>query len=133
VLTASVTAGQPQPGAAAYAASKAGVGALARALALEYAHVGVRVNSVSPGWMETAMAAPALGRRAVRERIEQAIPVRRVITAAEVAATIVWLLSPAAEHLTGHDIVIDGGLSVSAMVGPGDVAAVWERLGRDAG
>jgi NAD(P)-dependent dehydrogenase (short-subunit alcohol dehydrogenase family) len=132
VLTASVAAGQPQPGAAAYAAAKAGVGALARALALEYAHLGVRVNSVSPGWMETPMAAPALDSPTLRERIEQAIPAGRVAAASEVAEAIVWLLSPAARHLTGQDVVIDGGQSVSAMLAAGDVAAVWRRLEPDA-
>ncbi|HET9103410.1 MAG TPA: SDR family oxidoreductase [Solirubrobacteraceae bacterium] len=133
VLTASVTAGQPQPGAAAYAASKAGVAALTRAVALEYASHGVRANSVSPGWMQTGMAAPALGRPAVRERIEHAIPVGRIAQASEVAATIVWLLSPAAGHVTGQDIVVDGGLSVSAMSTARDVQAAWRRLDPEAG
>jgi len=127
VLTASVTAQQPLPGAVAYAASKAGVVALARVAALEYAHLGVRVNAVSPGWMETAMAAPALTRPSVRERIEQTIPSGRVATAAQVAATIRFLLSEDAGPLTGQDIVVDGGLSISAMSGRDGVAAAWQR------
>jgi NAD(P)-dependent dehydrogenase (short-subunit alcohol dehydrogenase family) len=131
VLTASVAAEQPQPGAAAYAAAKAGVAALARATALEYAHLGVRANSISPGWMDTAMAAPVLGRRSRRDRVERAIPLGRVASPAEVAETVMWLLSDRAGYLTGQDIVLDGGLSRAAYLGDGDVEAVWRRL--DAG
>ncbi len=127
VLTASVAADQPQPGAAVYAASKAGVAALARATAIEYAQLGVRVNAVSPGWMDTAMAAPVLERAALRERIERAVPVGRVAAPEEVAATIAWLLSEDSTYVTGQDIVVDGGLAVSAYVGDGDVAATWAR------
>ncbi len=129
VLTASVTATQPQPGAAAYAVSKAGVVALARAAAIEYAHLGVRVNSVSPGWIDTPMAAPVLGRAALRESVESVVPAGRVAAAEEVAAAIVWLLSQESAYVTGEDLVIDGGLAVSAFAGQGDAARSWRPLG----
>jgi len=131
VLTASVTATQPQPGAAAYAVSKAGVAALARAAAIEYAHLGVRVNSVSPGWIDTPMAAPVLGRAALRERVESAVPAGRVAAAEEVAAAIAWLLSEESAYVTGEDLVIDGGLAISAFAGQGDAARSWRRLGEE--
>jgi NAD(P)-dependent dehydrogenase (short-subunit alcohol dehydrogenase family) len=115
VLVASISASQPRPGTAAYAASKAGVAALSRAAALEYAHLGVRVNSVSPGWIETPMAAPALSRPSTREQIERAIPAGRVASPEEVASVIVWLLSDDARYVTGADIVVDGGLAISAL------------------
>lgn len=133
VLTASVAGQQPQAGAAAYAASKAGVAALARATALEYAHLGVRVNAISPGWMDTAMAEPVLSRSALRERVERAIPVGRVATPEEVAAAVAWLLSEDAAYVTGQDIVLDGGLSHAAYLGEGDVAAVWRRVQDESG
>jgi len=115
VLVASISGSQPRPGTAAYAASKAGVTALARAAALEYAHLGVRVNSVSPGWIDTAMAAAALGRPSTRERIERDIPAGRAATPEDVASVIVWLLSDEARYVTGADIVVDGGLAISAL------------------
>jgi NAD(P)-dependent dehydrogenase (short-subunit alcohol dehydrogenase family) len=115
VLVASVAGAQPRPGTAPYAVSKAGVAALARAAALEYSHLGVRVNSVSPGWIDTAMSAAALDRPAVRERIEQAIPAGRVATPEEVASTIVWLLSDEAAYVTGADVAVDGGIGISAL------------------
>jgi NAD(P)-dependent dehydrogenase (short-subunit alcohol dehydrogenase family) len=133
VLTASVAGEHPQAGAAVYAASKAGVAALARATAIEYAHLGVRVNSVSPGWMDTAMAAPVLERDSLRERVERAIPAGRVAAPDEVAAVIGWLLSQNSAYVTGQDIVVDGGLAVSAYVGEGDVAATWRRSGSERG
>ena len=117
VLVASIAVTQPRPGAAAYAASKAGVATLARAVALEYADQGVRVNSVSPGWIDTAMAAPMLERSSLRGRIEQSIPVGRVAAPEEVAAAIAWLLSSESAYVTGADLVIDGGLAVSAFAG----------------
>jgi NAD(P)-dependent dehydrogenase (short-subunit alcohol dehydrogenase family) len=129
VLTASVAGDQPQPGAAAYAAAKGGVAALARATALEYAHLGVRVNSISPGWIDTAMAAPVLDRPALRERIERAVPVGRVARPEEVAAVAAWLLSEGAAYVIGQEIVVDGGLAISAYAGEGDASAVWRRFG----
>jgi NAD(P)-dependent dehydrogenase (short-subunit alcohol dehydrogenase family) len=129
VLTASVAGDQAQPGAAAYAASKAGVAALARATAIEYAPRGVRVNSVSPGWMDTAMAAPVLGRAGLRDRIERAVPLGKVASPEQVAASVAWLLSEDAAYVTGQNIVIDGGLVISADVREGDVSSTWKRLG----
>jgi NAD(P)-dependent dehydrogenase (short-subunit alcohol dehydrogenase family) len=133
VLTASVATAQPQPGAAVYAASKAGVAALARATAIEYAHLGVRVNAVSPGWMDTPMAAPVLERSELRERVERTVPAGRVATPAEVAAAVAWLLSEDARYVTGEELVVDGGLAVSAYVAADDVARTWGRLGAERG
>lgn len=133
VLVASVNATQPQPGAAPYVVAKAGVLALARAAAIEYAHLGVRVNSISPGWIDTAMAAPALGRQAVRERVEEAIPLGRVATPEEVAAAIAWLLSSESAYVSGENLAIDGGLGVSAFVSEGDIATTWKRFGVEGG
>lgn len=128
VLVASVAGDNPQPGAAVYAASKAGVTALARAIAIEYAHLGVRVNAVSPGWMDTAMAAPVLGRVHLRARVEKRVPLGRVAAPEEVAEAIVWLLSDAAGYVTGHELVVDAGMGTSAYVDDGDVAATWRRV-----
>jgi NAD(P)-dependent dehydrogenase (short-subunit alcohol dehydrogenase family) len=132
VLTASIAAHQPRPGAAAYATAKAGVAALARAAAIEYAHRGVRVNSVSPGWIDTPMAAPVLERPAIRARIEQAIPVGRVATPDEVAATVVWLLSDESGYITGAEIAVDGGLGVAGFGAEADVTSAWRREGSEA-
>ena len=100
------------PGLAAYAASKAAVSVLLRAAALEYASHGIRINAVSPGATDTAMSYLPGETAAERDaRMAQAMPLGRVATTDEVAATIVWLASGRAGFVAGHDLVVDGAAS----------------------
>ncbi len=135
VLVSSVANAFPQPGGAAYAASKAGVAALARAIALEYGPRGVRANSVSPGYMETPMAAPLLSRPHLRGPVEHGLPARRVADPDEVAAVIEFLLSPAAGYISGEDVRVDGAGALSAYTAGADLDRMWRRRsgGTDAG
>ena len=127
VLVSSVSAHHPLPGAAHYSASKAGVVALARSLALEYARAGVRVNSVAPGYMDTPMAAPALGRPELRRWIEASIPIGRIAAPEEVADVVTWLLSPGARYVTGQELVVDGGLGLTTYSSPRLIDRLWEE------
>lgn len=127
VLVASTAARHPQPGGAAYAASKAGVRALAQGIALEYAPLGVRTCSVSPGYMETGMTAKVLSREHIRSAIEASIPLGHIADPAEVADVIAFLLGDGARFVTGQDVMVDGGGALTAYVGTGDVANMWER------
>lgn len=129
VAVASVSAHQPEPGGAAYASAKAGVIALIRSIAMEYGSRGVRACSISPGYMDTPMAAPALDRPALRATIEAGIPLGRVASPAEVAEVISFLLSPAAAYMSGVDVLIDGARGAAGASSP-DVARMWERLDR---
>jgi NAD(P)-dependent dehydrogenase (short-subunit alcohol dehydrogenase family) len=131
VLVASVSAKHPQFGGGAYSVSKAGIAALARSIALEYAHFGVRSCSVSPGYMETAMTSQLLQRADLRARIEDKIPLGRIASPVEVADVIAFLLSPAAMYITGQDVVVDGGHELIAFVREGDVAKMWKHLESD--
>jgi glucose 1-dehydrogenase/3-oxoacyl-[acyl-carrier protein] reductase len=108
-LIASVEGTRPALGHAHYAASKAAVIMLAKAAALEYGQYGIRVNSVSPGLVH-------------RPGVEQAwpdgvarwlatAPLARLGGAAEVGDACVFLASPMAAWITGHDLVVDGGMS----------------------
>ena len=96
---------------ASYSASKAALLALTRQAATELAPSGIRVNSVSPGWTMTAMAAGALTSdelATMKTRFDR-VPIQRMITPDEVASAVAYLASDAASAITGTDLVVDGG------------------------
>lgn len=127
VLVASTAAQWPQPGGAAYAASKAGVAVLARAIALEYGSRGVRCNSVSPGYMETGMTAALLAKPERRAALAASIPAGRVADPMEVARTVAFLLGPDASFISGADVLADGGGALTGYATTADVARMWHR------
>lgn len=94
---------------AIYNASKAAVVHYTRSLAVEWAPDGIRVNSISPGYTETALTAVS---RAIPERLaawEAGTPLGRIAKPSEIAGAAVYLASDASSYVTGTDIVIDGG------------------------
>jgi NAD(P)-dependent dehydrogenase (short-subunit alcohol dehydrogenase family) len=98
----------PRVGAAPYCAAKAGAGALTQVLALELAEHGITVNSVAPGEISTPMTGQTDADP--REQDRPGIPLGRPGHAAEVAAAVAFLATPAAGYITGTSLVVDGGL-----------------------
>jgi NAD(P)-dependent dehydrogenase (short-subunit alcohol dehydrogenase family) len=95
---------------AAYAASKGALASLTRVAAMELAARGVRVNLVAAGLVDTPMAGRALGDQRISARMPELQPLGgAAVTAAEVAAAVAWLLSPASGRTTGASIPVDGG------------------------
>jgi NAD(P)-dependent dehydrogenase (short-subunit alcohol dehydrogenase family) len=93
----------------AYSAAKGGVHALARVMAGELAPLGIRVNVVVPGFIDTRMNAHVLADPTLTAEAEALIPMRRVGQPAEVAGIIEWLTSNDASYATGGYFTIDGG------------------------
>jgi NAD(P)-dependent dehydrogenase (short-subunit alcohol dehydrogenase family) len=94
---------------AGYCAAKAGVVHLTRALAAGWAKYHVRVNSISPGYMNTPLLQRALHNPAIRQHMENLIPMERVGEPDELSGAVVFLASEASSYVTGHDLIIDGG------------------------
>ncbi|MGI8458808.1 MAG: SDR family NAD(P)-dependent oxidoreductase [Propionibacteriaceae bacterium] len=95
---------------AAYNTSKGGLVALTKSLAYEWAGRGVRVNALSPGYVDT----PLLGSKDdLHEQWKAATPVRRFATPDEVAAAAAWLLSDEAAFCCGTELLMDGGYSLA--------------------
>jgi 3-oxoacyl-[acyl-carrier protein] reductase len=104
------TAGQRgEPGHSHYAGSKAAIWGLVQSLAQELAPA-IRVNLVSPGWVRTPMANPALAEGGREERIRAGVPLARIAEAEDVAAAVTFLADDQrACHLTGVDLPVSGG------------------------
>lgn len=106
-------------GASAYCASKGGVSALVRSLAIDYAAHSIRVNAIVPGATETPLMWGDMPEEQIpgaRERIKEQLAVGRLATPEEIAEGIVWLLSDRAGYATGSHLVIDGGLMARASI-----------------
>jgi NAD(P)-dependent dehydrogenase (short-subunit alcohol dehydrogenase family) len=98
------------PGRSAYCATKHAVEGLTKALAVEWAARGIRVNAVAPTFVETALTAAALGDTAFRaEVLERRLPSGRLATVEDVAHAVRYLACDASASVTGHSLRVDGG------------------------
>lgn len=112
VATSSLGAIHGMPKMEHYAATKGGIVALVRALAVELARHKIRANTLVPGWIETPMAAPMLGKSSLKERVLPRVPVRRWGEPTDFGGIAVYLVSDASAYHTGDTFVIDGGYSI---------------------
>ena len=108
VLIASTAAQRGEAGHADYAASKGAMISFVKSLAVEVAVHGITVNAVAPGWVDTEMCAIPFAHGG-RARIAAAIPVGRVATPEDIAFPAVCLCFPAARHVTGEIVNVNGG------------------------
>jgi len=99
------------PRRAAYAATKGAIDAATRSLAIELGPHGIRVNSVAPGVVDTAMWARNKAIPGVIEEIEALTPLRRWATPEDIADVVAFLASDAARFVTGETVCVDGGLA----------------------
>lgn len=107
------------PGMAHSGAARAGMSNLTMTAAFEWAHAGVRVNAVAPGWIASSgMDTYGGAMKAIIPKLRQHVPLRRLGLEAEVSAAIVFLLSPAAAFITGITLPIDGGAPLGSEIFP---------------
>lgn len=109
VVTSSLSAVEGAPRAEHYAATKAGVVAMIRALAVEHARHGIRANAVLPGWIETAMTERVMANEVFVDKVQKRIPMRRWGTGDDFAGIAVYLASDASSYHTADTFLIDGG------------------------
>jgi len=109
VMVSSVGGLRASAGQANYSSSKAGLIALTKTLSHEVARFNILVNAIAPGFISTEMteAMPETAKAAIPKKI----PIRRMGTVSEIAGPILFLLSNQSSYITGHCLVIDGGLS----------------------
>jgi len=106
-------------GAGAYSATKAGISALVRCMAIDYAQYGIRVNAIVPGATETRLmwnnvSAEEIPR--MRDQVSKEIPLGRLAQPEDPAKAVVWLLSEESSYVTGSHLVCDGGILAKACI-----------------
>ena len=113
IITSSLSAKFGMPTGEHYAATKAGVLSIVRAIAVEYARYGIRANAIMPGWIDTNMTAPLFENEKFQSSMMKRIPQRRWGVPEDFGAIAVYLASDASAYHSGDAITIDGGFSCS--------------------
>ena len=113
-------------GHSAYCASKGGVIALSRELVSELAPHNITINCIAPGFVETPFTASILGVPAIRQQMTNLVPLGRLSQPEDQAAAALFLASDDAAYITGHTIVVDGGLTSTIYLG--EVAAAYKAF-----
>jgi NAD(P)-dependent dehydrogenase (short-subunit alcohol dehydrogenase family) len=109
VVTSSLSAISGTPRGEHYSATKAGVMAMTRGIAVEYAKHGIRANAIMPGWIETDMTAPAFNWDTFSSKVMPRIPQRRWGVPADFGPIAIYFASDASAYHTGDAVLIDGG------------------------
>jgi len=110
IVISSIAGERPEPGAFAYCGSKAAVRMMARCWAQDLAPFKITVNSIGPGFIDTPLAAGAIGEGDIRALNERWVPLGRVGYPADIGNLACWLASDEAEYITGTYNIMDGGL-----------------------
>ncbi|MCW2529415.1 MAG: 3-oxoacyl-(acyl-carrier-protein) reductase [Pseudonocardiales bacterium] len=105
-------------GCGSYSPSKAAIAMLMRGVAMEWGKYGIRGNSVSPGYTETPMTAPIFADPEKGLPRLARVPLGRIAQPSEIAAVVVFLCSSEASYVSGQNIAVDGGSTISTLLAP---------------
>jgi NAD(P)-dependent dehydrogenase (short-subunit alcohol dehydrogenase family) len=122
IVTSSQNGFFPQYRTAHYSASKAALITLAKSASLDLASRGIRVNALSPGFIDTPLAAPLVNSIETSKTILSTVPLERFGRDDEVAACALFLASDESSYVTGSNLVVDGGATVGMSMGDGATA-----------
>jgi NAD(P)-dependent dehydrogenase (short-subunit alcohol dehydrogenase family) len=103
------------PNSGGYPAAKAGLAKLTEQMAQEWGPLGLRINAIAPGFIDAGISTPFYADPKVRASRGGAVPSRRLGIADDVASAVMFLASDAASYINGHQLVVDGGVSVSLL------------------
>ncbi len=105
----------PAPGVGLYGPTKAAMANMTQAMAIEWGPKGVRVNAIAPGMIDAGMSKPIFENPQVRATRGGGVSLRCLGEAADIAEAVLFLDSDGAKYISGHELVVDGGVSISVM------------------
>tara|TARA_B110000503_G_scaffold118652_1_gene179764 strand:- start:373 stop:1113 length:741 start_codon:yes stop_codon:yes gene_type:complete len=111
----SVNGVHPAPNVGLYAGTKAAMANMTQAMSIEWGPRGIRVNAIAPGFIDAGMSRPIYANPAVRAKRGSGVPLQRLGTSDDIAQAVLFLDSPAASYINGHQLVVDGGVINSVM------------------
>jgi NAD(P)-dependent dehydrogenase (short-subunit alcohol dehydrogenase family) len=106
----------PSTQCGAYATAKAGVIALSKQMSMEWGAYNIRVNTIAPGFIDAGMQAPFFENQGVRDLRSNAVPLKRLGSADDVAECALFLASDKAQYISGENITVDGGVIHSVLM-----------------
>ena len=111
----SINGVHPAPGVGLYGPTKAAMANMTQAMAIEWGPRGIRVNAIAPGMIDAGMSKPIFENPKVRAMRGGGVPLRSLGEAADIAEAVLFLDSDGAKYISGHELVVDGGVSISVM------------------
>ena len=111
----SINGVHPAPGVGLYGPTKAAMANMTQAMAIEWGPRGIRVNAIAPGMIDAGMSKPIFVNPQVRATRGGGVPLRCLGEAADIAEAVLFLDSDGAKYISGHELVVDGGVSISVM------------------
>lgn len=105
----------PGPNSGAYTSAKAGLALLTKQMAVEWGPLGIRVNAIAPGLMDAGMSNAIHADQEIRKSREAKIPARRLGQASDISNLVSFLASDKASYITGENILVDGGITMSVL------------------